>query len=576
MARKKGKAPKDKVKSEIGAVRKTGSHHLSVALVYPNTYHVAMSNLGFQTVYHLINAENQVVCERVLLPDESARKTDSISSVESGKALAQFDIIAFSIAFENDYPNILSILSLAGIPLLSSKRDAVRPLIVAGGVACLLNPEPLAAFIDCFLIGEAEAILPHFFKTLNPANDKQSQLRELARHVPGAYVPAFYRTDYHADGTIKSFEPRYNLAPQINRVYLANLNQTDTCSTLLSPHTTFADTYLIETGRGCPRGCRFCAAGFIYRPPRFRSRQQLQQNIKTGLALTTKIGLVGSAITDQPELDRICETAHTLHAEISFSSMRADALTPQLIETLRASGVRTATIAPDAGSERMRTVINKGLNEKQILSAVYALVAGGIPNLKLYFMVGLPTETMEDVESIVKLCKRIKHQFLQASRAQKHIGEITVSLNCFVPKPFTPFQWAAMDDTSTLKAKIKRVKAGLKSVANLRVHADVPRWAYVQALLARGDRRVADILVQVFQNQGNWSQSLKASPLNADFYVLRQRDPKEMLPWDYLNHGVSKSFLKKEYQRALRAKESATCPMIDCERCQVCRQSTHL
>jgi radical SAM superfamily enzyme YgiQ (UPF0313 family) len=258
---------------------------------------------------------------------------------------------------------------------------------------------------------------------------------------------------------------------------------------------------------------------------------------------------------------------------LSFSSLRADALDEDFLAVLRRSKVKTATIAPDAGSDRMRQVINKGISEAQILNAAQLLVDNDIPNLKLYFMVGLPTETMEDVTAIGRLCKKIKHVFLQASRAKKRIGTITISLNCFVPKPFTPFQWAAMDDALSLKKKIKRVKDDLKKVANVRVHADIPRWAYIQALLSRGDRRVADILLLSHQNRGNWAQTLKETPVNSDFYVLRPRAVDEIFPWDFIDHGLSKSFLIREYEKALKGRPSPPCPMVPCTTCGVCRQN---
>jgi hypothetical protein len=283
--------------------------------------------------------------------------------------------------------------------------------------------------------------------------------------------------------------------------------------------------------------------------------------------------LVGAAVSDLPDLETLCNGPWPDSLKISFSSLRADALTPGLLLALKKSRIKTATIAPDAGSQRMRAVINKGIEEAQILQAAETLVAGGIPNLKLYFMVGLPTEEKEDVEGIISLCKHIKHRFLKTSRTIGRIGKITISLNCFVPKPFTPFQWAAMDDESVLKQKIKRVKEGLKKIANVRVHADVPRWANIQGLLSRGDRRVAQILLLDHQSNGNWPQTLKNSPINPRFYVQRERSKDELLPWDFIDHGLKKSFLWKEYQRAREAKSSPPCPLdpAKCQSCGVCR-----
>jgi len=266
----------------------------------------------------------------------------------------------------------------------------------------------------------------------------------------------------------------------------------------------------------------------------------------------------------------LCEKFKDDGIRFSFSSLRADRLTDSLLAALNQSQVKTATIAPEVGSQRMRNVINKGLSENDILAAATTLVENGIPNLKLYFMVGLPTEAEADVEAIIALVKRIKHRFLASSRARKRIGTLTVSLNSFVPKPFTPFQWAAMDEVSTLKRKIKKIKSGLRKVANLRINSDVPRWAYIQAMLSRGDRKVADILALAHANNGNWAQTFKTVPVNPDFYVHRERDPAEQLPWDFIDHGIKKSFLQKEYQRAKAGRTTPDCQVESCHRCGVC------
>lgn len=575
MAWKTDKTHKRFAESEIGTIRKDWAGHIKIALVYPNTYRVGMSNLGFQTVYHLLNNINHVLCERSFLPEKNRRTTTNITTIESGRPISDFDIIAFSISFENDYLNLLTILSKAGLPPHSGDRKDRHPLIIAGGVACFLNPEPIAPFIDCFLIGEAEGIFPHFFSTLLPEllnTHKESFLKILARKIPGVYVPSFYHTTYNPDGTICSFKPVCDVPDKIKRIYVKDISNVPTCSSILTPHTTFEQTFLIEVGRGCTHGCRFCSAGYVYRPPRFRSLALLKKCIEQGSLLTDRIGLVGAAVSDFPDIIELCSQVHNMDIRISFSSFRADALTPELISVLRQSKVKTATIAPDAGSERMRKVINKGLTEEDVLNAAEILVLNGIPNLKLYFMIGLPTETMDDVEAVVKLCRQIKDNFLKSSRIKKHIGEITVSLNSFVPKPFTPFQWVAMEDVPTLKKKIRLIKKGLKNIPNVRVKADIPRQAYIQNLLSRGDRRVARILSLACLNNGNWAKTLKETDLNHNFYVLRERSFDELLPWDFIDHGIKKTFLAREYKRALQAKISSPCKIDSCDICGVCKK----
>ncbi|MCP4371789.1 MAG: TIGR03960 family B12-binding radical SAM protein, partial [Deltaproteobacteria bacterium] len=564
MARKTAKSQNRFIDKEIGTLHKNTGGCIKVALGYPNRYHVGMSNLGFQSTYRLFNEIEHVACERFFLPENDHQATGRITTIESRTPIIEFDIIAFSVSFENDYPNILALLEKAGLPLQSNDRGTPHPLVIAGGVACFLNPEPISPYIDLFLIGEAKEMLFRFFEFFEPGTTKKSYLQVLAQNVQGAYVPAFYNPSYQNDGTIASYKPVCDVPEKIICPFVKDLSAESTFSTIITPDTTFDRTFLIEVGRGCPHGCRFCTAGFIYRPPRFRPIELLKENMNQGIEMTNRIGLVGAAVSDLPGIGNLCKQALKKDIRISFSSLRADALTPELLSVLSKSKIKTATIAPDAGSERLRSVINKGITKEDILAAVETLVENDILNLKLYFMIGLPTETMDDVEEITELCKRIKHSFLKFSRPKKRMGEITVSLSSFVPKPFTPFQWCAMDDVSTLKKKIKKIKTGLKSVANIRVNADIPRWAYIQALLSRGDRKVAKILSSAYKAGGNWAQTLKESPLNPDFYVLRERSLDELFPWDFIDHGISKSFLKKEYKKGMQAKTSPPCPMELC------------
>ncbi len=563
------------LEAETGAVRKEGKGYLRVALVYPNAYGMGMSNLGFQTVYGLLNRMAFVACERAFLPAPPLPDRADLVTLETGRRLADADVVAFSISFENDYLHLLTILEKAGLNLLSDQRTDADPLVMAGGVACTINPEPIAPFMDGFLLGEAEVGLATLFDMLaekRHAEDRSSLLARLSRTVPGFYAPRFYAPSYFPDGRLRDVVASEGVPETVQRPYAADLSDVATCSEVLAPETTFDNAFLIEVSRGCPHGCRFCSAGYVYRPPRFRSADTVASAIDKGAALSGHIGLVGAAVSDFPEIGHVCARAAGKGARLSFSSLRADALTGDLLAVLRASGVKTAAIAPDGGSERMRRVINKGLTETQILDAAETLVSGSIPNLKLYFMIGLPTETDADAEAIVELCKSVKERFLAASRDRGRIGVITVSLNSFVPKPFTPFQWAAMADATTLKRRIQLIRKGLKGVANLRISAASPRTAHVQGLLSRGDRRISQVLMLAHENGGNWAKTFKTTPVPPAFYTTRPRGASERFPWEVIDQGVNRSYLWREYQRALSGKITPPCAVGACRRCGVCTE----
>ena len=563
---------------ESGTIIRDWGGKIPIALVYPNRYFVGMSNLGLQTVYHRLNRFPNVVCERVFLPEPEDMAAASLGvgplSVETQRPLADFHIVAFSVAFENDYTNLVYLLQLSKLNLHSSRRHQHEPLVVAGGVATFLNPEPIAPFIDLFLLGEAENLLERFINAWQELRQRDAsrheQLEHLTKRVAGAYAPSMFRVENDVKGRLTSFEPLIDI-PERVRVRTAAIEEEDPVSSLIStPHTEFASTILVEIGRGCGRGCRFCAAGFVYRPVRYQRGNEVVRMVLKGLPPESKIGLLSAAVSDHPDIDAICLQLRQAGARLSVSSLRADSITPSMLEALYESGLQTVAIAPEAGSERLRQAINKNLSEKQILDAATAVFSAGIANLRLYFMVGLPTETESDEAAIVQLVKRIKHQQLVIGRGQKRLGTITVSVSSFVPKPFTPFQWAPFLDLSLLKKRIKKLKRALSGVANVRVHADVPRWAYIQALLSRGDRRLAPLLETVCNNGGNWPKAIKTVNVNPDFYVYRERDREELFPWDFIDHGVSKEYLWQEYQAALVGQTTDPCEPAECKRCGVC------
>ncbi len=559
--------------SEKGIIRKSWKKRVRVALVYPNIYSVAMSNLGFQSIYLLLNRMENVVCERAFLPDISTAIPSSLLAIESGHKIIDFDIIAFSISFESDYLNILEILNISGLPLFSKDRSSSYPLVIAGGVACFINPEPIAAFMDLFVLGEGECSLDKIFNKLDLSiSCKKEMLLEIDRDVDAVYVPSFYDVKYNSDRTILSFTPNQNVSGRVKRGYVKKIDTTETVSTILTPNTIFNSTYLIETGRGCPHGCRFCSAGFIYRPPRLRNFANLKKSVKKGMQYADKIGLVGAAVSDVPELCSLCSGEEDKEIEFSFSSLRADTLVPDLCSLLVRSGVKTATIAPDAGSERLRRVINKHLTENQILNAVANLVKSGVINLKLYFMIGLPTENQNDIDGIIDLSKAIKKVFLDLSKTKGKIGTISISINPFVPKPFTPFQWFGMESVRSLKKKMRYLGINLKKIPNVKVNPSSVKNAYIQGILSKGDRQTADLLYRVFKNHGDWAKTLKSYTPCPGFYVNRKHNYNEIMPWDFIDNGVSKSFLINEYEKAKQEKQSPACPVEACTLCGVCKK----
>ena len=561
---------------ERGAVLRNWGARWPVALIYPQIYPVAMGNLGFQTIYRLLNDTSSLHCERAFLPSpedwrEYQRTRTPILTLESQRPLSDFAALAFSISFEADYPYVLQILEGAGVPLLAAERRPTDPLVLAGGVATFLNPEPLAPFVDAFFLGEGEAGAVPFFQFLAGGQAERPRpllLRDLAQTIPGAYVPAGYRPRYHPDGPLAGLDPEPGYPPRVKAPHLPELASYPTHSHLLTPQSEWGEMFLVETGRGCSRGCRFCAAGFVYRPPRERPLEELWTQVGRGLLEKRKVGLVGAAVSDHPAVKELCRKILAAGGEIGISSLRADSADQELFQLLARGGVRSVALAPEAGSERLRKVINKGLSQEDLAQAAVNLSRSGIPQLRLYFMVGLPTETLEEVAEIPRLVRFLEHCVLKDSRGKRHLGLITLSLSSFVPKPFTPFQWAPFMEVAELKKRLRLVSREFHGVKEVRVHTDLPKWAYVQALLARGDRRVGELLLAAHRR--GWSRALRESPVNPDFFTLRPRSPDELFPWDFIDHGLKKDYLWEEYQRALEARETQPCRPLVCKNCGIC------
>ena len=563
----------DILAQERGTRRKRWAGHLPVALIFPNSYRVAASNLGFQLVYQLLNRHPALVAERfVLSPPGSPPR-----SLESNRPLSDFSLICYSLSFEGDTLELLRLLAAGGVEIDAARRGEDQPLVLGGGVATWMNPEPLAVATDLFLIGEAEAMLDPLLTPLieyllsSPRPMKEELLHRLAADFPGCYAPRFYRPRYHRDGRVAEVEVSDGLPKRIKPVLLHDPAVAG-YSRLLSPLAEFSDLFLVELGRGCSRGCRFCAAGFIYRPPRRWSSAAIAAALAQIPEGVTRVGLLGMEMTDRATLDEISQRIAAIGCKLSFSSLRADALTPELLSLLGSSGVKSAVLAPDGASQRLRRIINKNLAEEDILQAAEALTQTGIGTLKLYCMLGLPEEGEEDLEELVEMLGRLRKNLLVSGRARGRLTEIQLSVSSFVPKPWTPFQYHPFAGVAPLRKRLQFLRRKLSAQANLSLRAESPEHAHWQALLARGDRRMGEALlrVAVAPGGGNPRQQLRKLGLDTDWYSQRLRGGDELMPWEIIDPGLAPGYLFAEYQKGLGGDSTPPCPERGCGRCGVC------
>jgi radical SAM superfamily enzyme YgiQ (UPF0313 family) len=559
---------KELLSSERGTTRKK-SFCLRVALGFPNSYQVGMANLGYQTIYRLLNQMEGVVCERFfakLFDEELDFLTHpGVRTLESDLKLRSFDIVAFSVPFELDYISILKLLRISSIPLKSSQRATRDPLIIAGGVSITLNPETMAPFFDCLLIGEAEETLPDFMKTyLQSAKQgisKEEMLLNLAR-IKGIYVPQFYEIIYGRTGEIKSKKTKAGVLKRIE-TGKADVAKIQTFSPISSPYIHFKNSFLVEVGRGCARGCLFCAAGYIYRPCRFHDKGSVLTQVETHIGGVRHVGLVGSLISDHPDLENICSDLYQRGLEIGVSSFRVDKISSDLVKILVRSGLKTLTVAPEVGSEKMWKVIKKDISREDVLKSARIAAEAGIDNLKLYFIIGLPFEQVQDIDGIVDLVRQIHEIYIRSTNSKSKRLDSTkggnhrrrrliLSVNPFIPKPHTPFQWSAMNAEKELKFKMKRIEARVKSLKGVHFEKKSIRQAILQGILSVGNRRVGEGLFYHVQDDLSLSQAWRKAGVDVNSIIFKERDFRSSLPWDIIDSGIEKEFLKEQFEKAAR------------------------
>jgi radical SAM superfamily enzyme YgiQ (UPF0313 family) len=550
---------RDGLSREVGYVRKPHGGRLRVALAFPNTYYVGMSSLGFQTVYRLFNDLDAVVCERVFLPGRQELQAQLQSgapllTVESGTPVRDFDVLAFSISFEWDYTNIVSMLRLSGMAPRAEARTHFDPLVLVGGAVTFLNPEPLAPFADVIAAGEGELLVPSFVAAAGAAADRDDLLHRLAAER-GFYIPTFYDVRYDTEGRVAAFEPKPGTgAPSV--VKKAAVTSTDRldppATSIFTPDTEFGSRFLIEVVRGCANLCRFCWAGYNYLPVRAFPADRILELAAQARQHSSRAGLVSIALCDHPDIERILTGLLEMGYSISPASLRMDDLTDPIVSLLRKSGERSITIAPEAGSDRLRRVINKTVTNVEILERADVIFRNGIENLKLYYMIGLPTETDEDLVAIRDLTVEMREIMLQRGRGRGHLGRIVGSVNPLIPKPGTAYQWLPMEDPAITDRKGKRLRQLLAGIDNVYFNIKSERHSYYQALLSLGDRRVAPAIEAAERNGGQWRAAVAETGLDADFYIFRDRSQDPLLPWDIIDGGMKASFFRAEFDKGLR------------------------
>ncbi len=532
-----------------------------MALAFPNTYFVGMSNLGLQTVYSLFNADDRVVCERVFLPPKGASERaggrEPLVTLESGTPVRNFDVFAFSVSFEWDYVNVVAMLRMAGIEPRAATRTRHDPFIVVGGAVTFVNPEPLAPFADLIAAGEGELLVPAIVDAFAEAGtrDREAVLHALVGRR-GCYIPSFYDVTYDGPGRVAAITPKPGSgAPAVvGKAAVKTTERLDPPYTkVFTPDTEFGSRLLIEVVRGCANLCRFCWAGYNYLPVRPFPTDRILEIAAAARPHATRVGLVSIALCDHPDIVTILEQLLAMGYGISPASLRLDDLTEPIVGLLKASGERSITIAPETGSDRLRRVINKTVTNEQILDKSDLIFRMGIDNLKLYYMIGLPSETDEDLVAIRDLTLAIRDRMQSHARERGTMGRLVASVNPLVPKPGTTYQWLPMTRADVIEEKSNRLRELVAGVDNVYFNVKSERHSFYQGLLSLGDRRVADVIERVQANGGNWRAAVADVGIDADAYLYRDRSADAFLPWQIIDGGAKTEFFRTEFEKGTRA-----------------------
>lgn len=561
--------------------------NIRFAFCFPDVYEVGMSHLGTRILYHTINERKNTYCERVFAPwpdmETLMRKSDiKLFTLETKTPLDQFDMLGFTLQYEMSYTNILNMLDMSGITIRASERGEDEPIIMAGG-PCAYNPEPLYDIVDFFEIGEGEEMMDDVLEVYakhkaNGKVNKKEFLREIS-HIGGIYVPSLYDVSYNEDGTIREFTPKYEDVPaKVKKRIVNNFDKVSFPDEMIVPYTDIVhDRVVLETARGCTNGCRFCQAGMIYRPVREKTTNTLIEQARRALKATgyDEVSLASLSICDYSNIQNLISSLVLEHEAdkvgIALPSIRVDAFSVDLIKEIQKVRKTGLTFAPEAGSQRMRDIINKGLTEERILEAAKSAFESGWSTIKLYFILGLPYETTEDAAGIGELAEKMADVYFGIPKDVRNKGlKITVSTSILVPKPFTPFQWAPMARPEIVDERIKAVRGAIKS-RSIVYNYHEQETSFMEAVFARGDRRTCDVLIKAFEkgakfdgwseyfNMEIWNEAMEECNLDSEFYVYREREYDEILPWDFIDIGVNRKYMERENEKAKKAELTKNC-----------------